>query len=728
MLTKQLNPPLTTCQNFHMSVEKLFGWRPQKTAHPVGFLKVTKKYREDNDYDSDKRALVTEGGGMSSFKRRVNPASGSAASIPLPAGVKPSSFSSPVPLISTGVPALDDLLSGGGLSSSSDLLLLPATGTAAQSAAQIGASSSTLAASAETNHAARAAAEPYVELLLGYSIAQGIAAEHTNVVVGEDVNGLVNGLMARAGDLDEQLLKTIGAKPAARAGEVAGEGGAGPSDHLDTVADDDDMQNSETSSVSGAASAEGEDEGEGRSNRAERERGMKIAWRYHSMKQFNTTVNEPSSSSSPSSQPTPFCHTFDLSRRIDGRIVQHAVEQNKLEMVDISTASRASTSRDINSYEVAYRHIEAVADRCRRQAESASSTVAPPVLRIAIRALGSSAWNVARGQSHQAEIIRFLHRLKRLLRSLSLLDTAPARASRRVAIPSMAVISISSFLLCNASSQNLPHRMVHSVDSAVSMSAFACSPALRSAFPAYTGAFKVLKTPAVGTLTNPSIRSSVLRGMGTGAGAGAGGKNAAGSGEGGAGGGENNLAFKVRRKRLVIETLHLDVEGGVSERRTKPPKNSERVTGAPGKTPSGSGGAVTAAAAAAAEDAPIQSARTSSAGGSSFVRRQPTSGSAMTTPASTSSILPGPTPKPNKFAGLSSLRQRGLAAAAAAANAAQTTQPAPQHEYSVEIDSQTDQHVHVDAHSHTHSHSHKPREMPSAIKRAAHVRAEDLEF
>lgn len=34
------------------------------------------------------------------------------------------------------------------------------------------------------------------------------------------------------------------------------------------------------------------------------------------------------------------------------------------------------------------------------------------------------------------------------------------------------------------------------------------------------------------------------------------------------GGGENNLAFKCTRKRFILETLHLDVEGGVNERRT----------------------------------------------------------------------------------------------------------------------------------------------------------------
>ncbi|KDQ30607.1 hypothetical protein PLEOSDRAFT_1035671 [Pleurotus ostreatus PC15] len=38
----------------------------------------------------------------------------------------------------------------------------------------------------------------------------------------------------------------------------------------------------------------------------------------------------------------------------------------------------------------------------------------------------------------------------------------------------------------------------------------------------------------------------------------------------GGGSGENNLAFKCTRKRLIFETLHLDVEGGIGERRTTP--------------------------------------------------------------------------------------------------------------------------------------------------------------
>ena len=43
----------------------------------------------------------------------------------------------------------------------------------------------------------------------------------------------------------------------------------------------------------------------------------------------------------------------------------------------------------------------------------------------------------------------------------------------------------------------------------------------------------------------------------------------------GGAGGENNLAFKCMRRRFVLETMHLDVEGGVGERRTAPAPAAE---------------------------------------------------------------------------------------------------------------------------------------------------------
>jgi len=64
-----------------------------------------------------------------------------------------------------------------------------------------------------------------------------------------------------------------------------------------------------------------------------------------------------------------------------------------------------------------------------------------------------------------------------------------------------------------------------------------------------------------------SDRFSVLRGLST-------------SSSASGGGGENNLAFKCTRKRLLFETLHLDVEGGLSERRTMPTVVMQSVVGA----------------------------------------------------------------------------------------------------------------------------------------------------
>lgn len=76
-------------------------------------------------------------------------------------------------------------------------------------------------------------------------------------------------------------------------------------------------------------------------------------------------------------------------------------------------------------------------------------------------------------------------------------------------------------------------------------------PSLSLTFPSHHGLVHVHRLPAPLSLRSASDRSSTLRGIST-----------------VSGGGENNLAFKCTRKRVVIETHHLDVEGGVGERRT----------------------------------------------------------------------------------------------------------------------------------------------------------------
>lgn len=79
---------------------------------------------------------------------------------------------------------------------------------------------------------------------------------------------------------------------------------------------------------------------------------------------------------------------------------------------------------------------------------------------------------------------------------------------------------------------------------------YKANPSLSAIFPSHHGFVHIHSLPAPHTLLPPSDKFSSLRGLSS--------------------SGENNLAFKCMRKRLIFETLHLDVEGGVGERRTTP--------------------------------------------------------------------------------------------------------------------------------------------------------------
>lgn len=76
-------------------------------------------------------------------------------------------------------------------------------------------------------------------------------------------------------------------------------------------------------------------------------------------------------------------------------------------------------------------------------------------------------------------------------------------------------------------------------------------PTLSLTFPSYHGSVHIHALPTRHSLLPASDRSSTLRGI----------SSVSGSRE-------NNVAFKCTRKRLVFETHHLDIEGGVGERRT----------------------------------------------------------------------------------------------------------------------------------------------------------------
>ncbi|SHO79688.1 Uncharacterized protein MSYG_4038 [Malassezia sympodialis ATCC 42132] len=490
---------------------------------------------------------------MSAFRRRA----GRAGDTPAPKGVRNAPFIAPVPLLSTGISALDDILCGGGILAGSVLTLVPCAGTANVSAAELGASAQGGEFGAVFNEQILSAADVYTDLFLSYVTAQGLASEHHCVVIGESASSFVTHLMGRVDDPEAPNMDRY---------------------------------------VERAAESEPS---------AESLQRMKIAWRYE----------QPKPAPPPPSLDPTFTTVFDLSKRISPHLLRQAEANHTL------TTSSLDVGHALTS---AWHTIEQAAKHC--QAVAATRKQAP-VLRIVVRAFGSPVWM---DQASPSDLVRFLLRLRALARSLSMppadADTPP--------IPCLVGISLSSFLCSSEGQVNVIHRLLHASDACLGLSSFAATPGLSEVFPDFTGALRIFRTPAIGTLTNPSLRASVLRGMAAG--------SAPGSqrGDGGAGGGENNLAFKVKRKRLAIEPLHLDTEGGVSERRTQPPASavSSSISMAD-KTPK-----VARAAAPPAEPLPEEP--------------QPATAAPAPTPAPQAAV---PTSKP--FTGLQSLRQRGLALA-----------------------------------------------------------------
>lgn len=164
-------------------------------------------------------------------------------------------------------------------------------------------------------------------------------------------------------------------------------------------------------------------------------------------------------------------------------------------------------------------------------------------IRLCIPSLGSPAW----GDISPSNLLYFLSRLRSLLKqhpkACASLSLAPHTSSDKWG------------------GGGWVQKVAWCSDAAITMSAFGADTHLTSLFPSQHGFVQIHRVPAPNTLLPASDKLSILRGLSSAAGA-------------SAGSGENNLAFKCTRKRLVFETMHLDLEGGVSERRTTPSNNT----------------------------------------------------------------------------------------------------------------------------------------------------------
>lgn len=148
------------------------------------------------------------------------------------------------------------------------------------------------------------------------------------------------------------------------------------------------------------------------------------------------------------------------------------------------------------------------------------------------------------------DILRFLLQLRALLRGTE----------------ACCIISFSPNLSSASYETHWIQKVTYMSDGCITLQGITSDPTLAPSFPSYSGLLNVHSTPSPHTLWNPSKRFSQLRGLNVATSTGAG------------GGGENNLAFKCMRKRFVVETLHLDVEGGVGERRTAPVTGTSSIS------------------------------------------------------------------------------------------------------------------------------------------------------
>ncbi|KAJ6604373.1 PAXNEB-domain-containing protein [Mycena vulgaris] len=239
---------------------------------------------------------------------------------------------------------------------------------------------------------------------------------------------------------------------------------------------------------------------------------IKIAWRYEQMKPFQTTVASPSSATADA------CRTFDLTTRIPPPVIAAAVASGQLIIVDIDPGVGWAVPRASGSLS---------------GSQDLLGTDDAPV-RICVPSLGSPHW----GDLTAQDILRFLHGLRALLR----------RHNHACASSSLAAEHSSD-------AAGWYQKVGWVSDGAITMAAFTANPGLATAFPGHHGLVRIHTLPAPQSLVAASDRFSTLRGAI-------------------AGGGENNLGFKCTRKRLVFETLHLDIDGGVGERRTSVPTST----------------------------------------------------------------------------------------------------------------------------------------------------------
>ncbi|KAK4055495.1 Elongator subunit elp4 [Microbotryomycetes sp. JL201] len=300
----------------------------------------------------------------------------------------------------------------------------------------------------------------------------------------------------------------------------------GPHELINTLMDVDGGSSTNDSDV--AAAHEDDDSSE----KSAQQDKLKIAFRYEGMKQHATTVSSPT----PIKDTDTYCSLFDLTS------TRHLTAQDKarLSVIDVAQlgSNAAHSLMPADLYELVYQRIEDILTEkdCFISSDSSKSRKA---VRIAISSFAAPSWGI---QAPPEVLYRFMHRLRSLLRRTT----------------ATAYITLPHHL--HTTENSLAKRLGHVTDAVVTLTSFASSPVLLAQFPRHQGLVSVPKLPSLNSLVPPSAKLSVLRGLG-----------------GGGEGRENNLGFRVKRRRFVIETVNADDPIGPEQRKPVSKKDATAV-------------------------------------------------------------------------------------------------------------------------------------------------------
>ncbi|XP_075972796.1 elongator complex protein 4 [Anticarsia gemmatalis] len=226
---------------------------------------------------------------------------------------------------------------------------------------------------------------------------------------------------------------------------------------------------------------------------------MKIAWRYEGLTQVESSFGSSTS----------FGHHFDLSKHIDTDTIKSCnINDCKLDM----------DSGDSKGFKngLYYKLLTSIKDAVSKEEYKSSVKKNSNVLRISIQSLGSPVWMAMDCEQEQdgsfgQDLIKFMYCLRVILRDTN----------------AIAFVTIPSHLFDD---DHIMNRLLYSIDNAVRIESFAgSSRETNPVYKDYHGLFHISKLSALYSLV-PFVPPSL------------------------------DLAFKLKRKKFVIEKLHLPPE------------------------------------------------------------------------------------------------------------------------------------------------------------------------